>query len=162
MALGGEYRAVEVERDARQAVLGKAVEHQLVVERAQALDAGRIDGAQSSADGGDGGQMAQAHGAFDHVVVGVVLDIAQMTKAEQEVDDEHQHDDVMGVGGGVGQMAKAPSQLVFEAHEGEQVLEEDEAGEGGEGLGVELEGEGTGQAFPCTSFLVRFMVVASC
>ena len=46
-----------------------------------------------------------------------------------------------GVGGGVGQMAKAVSQLVFEVEEGEQVLEEDEAGEGGEGLGVELEDE---------------------
>ena len=72
---------------------------------------------------GDGGEVSQAQGAFDHVVVGVVLDIAQVTKAEQEVDDEHQDDDVMGVGGGVGQMAKASSQLVFEAHEGEQVLE---------------------------------------
>ena len=79
---------------------------------------------------------------FDHVVVGVVVDIAQVTKAEQQVHDEHEDDDVMGVGGGVGQMAKAPSQLLFEAEEGEQVLEQDESGEGGEGLGVELEGEG--------------------
>ena len=85
--------------------------------------------------------MSQAHGAFDHVVVGVVLDVAQVTKAEQQVHDEHEDDDVVGVGGGVGQMAKAVSQLVFEVEEGEQVLEEDEAGEGGEGLGVELEDE---------------------
>ena len=88
MALGAQDRAVEVERDTRQAVLGEAVEHELVVERAQPLDAGCIDGAQSSADGGDGGNVSQAQGAFDHVVVGVVLDIAQVTKAEQEVDDE--------------------------------------------------------------------------
>ena len=143
MAFGARHRAVEVERDARHAVLGEAVEHELVVERAQPLDTARIDGAQSSADGGDGGEVSEAHGALDHVVVGVVLDIAQVTKAEQEVDDEHEDDDVMGVGGGVGQMAKAPPQLVFEAQEREQVLEEDESGEGGEGLGVELEGEGT-------------------
>ena len=98
----------------------------------------------SPADGGDGGEVSQAHGAFDHVVVGVAVDIAQVTKAEQQVHDEHEDDDVVGVGGGVGQMAKALAQFVFEAEEGEQVLEEDEAGEGGEGLGVELEDERTG------------------
>ena len=80
------------------------------------------------------------------------MDIAQVTKAEQQVHDEHEDDEVVGVGGGVGQMAKAPSQLLFEAQEGEQVLEEDEAGEGGEGLGVEFGGRGGGRLFPALRF----------
>ena len=115
MALGAEHRAVEVERDSREAMVGEALEHEAAVECAQPLDAGRIGGAQSPADGGDRGEVSQAHGAFDHVVVGVVVDIAQVTKAEQQVHDEHEDDEVVGVGGGVGQMAKAPSQLLFEA-----------------------------------------------
>ena len=60
MALGTEHRAVEVERDAREALVGEALEHEAAVERAQALDTGGIGGAQSSADGGDGGQVSQA------------------------------------------------------------------------------------------------------
>ena len=92
MALGA--RAIEVERDSREAMVGEAVEHEAAVQCAQPLDAGRIGGAQSPADGGDRGEVSQAHGAFDHVVVGVVLDVAQVTKAEQQVHDEHEDDEV--------------------------------------------------------------------
>ena len=64
VALGAEYRAVEVEGDAHEALLGEALEHEATVECAQPLDAGGIGGAQSPADGGDGGEVSQAHGAF--------------------------------------------------------------------------------------------------
>ena len=60
MALGAEHRAVEVERDSREAMVGEALEHEAAVECAQPLDAGRIGGAQSPADGGDRGEVSQA------------------------------------------------------------------------------------------------------
>lgn len=42
VALGGEHRALEVEGDAREAMLGEALKHEAAVEGAQVLDAGRI------------------------------------------------------------------------------------------------------------------------
>lgn len=108
---------------------------------------GGVGAGQPAADGGDVGEEVQAQGSLDHVVVAVVLDISQLAKAEEPVNDEQQDDEMVFVGGIPCQVAKAVSELLLETEVDEQALEHDEAGEGGEWLFVELHVEDFG-GFP--------------
>ena len=74
----------------------------------------------------------------------VVLEVSQITKAEKSVNDKKEDDEVVLVGGVCCQMAEAVSEFFLEPEVDEQALEQDEAGEQGEWLFVELDGEGFG------------------
>ena len=155
MALGAEHRAVEIQSDSSAVLSGEAVEDEAAVDAAQSMDAGGVGAGQTAADGGDVGEAVQSQRSFDHLIVAVVLDIAQVTKAEKSVNDEQQDDEVMFVGGMSCEVAKAVSELFLECEEDEQSLEHDESGEQCEWLFVELYVESL-RGFPLHVFSATF------
>ena len=106
------------------------------------MDAGGVGAGQTAADGGDVGEDFQAQCSFDHIIVVVILDISQITKAEKSVNDEQEDDEMMFVGGISCQVAKAVSEFFLECEVDEQSLKHNEAGEQGEWLFIELHVEG--------------------
>jgi hypothetical protein len=54
------------------------------------------------------------------------------------MDDQHQHDDMTAYDRASGQVLEAGAKSVFELQSGQEALEDDQAGEGGEGLILEL------------------------
>jgi len=94
---------------------------------------------EHSTERGHVGQAVESQQTFDQGIVAIGATVAEVSKAEQEVDDELEKE-----GGGSedfpgSQVSEAGSQSAGQIENGEELLEEDESGEGSEGLRFKLE-----------------------
>lgn len=91
-AAGPEDRSVEVEGDSTELESRQALTHEIPAELAQSIDAVLLDLRQSPTDGGDIGQSAQAQQAQNHRIVPIEGHFAQLTVAQQDMNDQAEHE----------------------------------------------------------------------
>ena len=91
------HRAVEVQGDARGAECAQTLYNELGGQAAYFGDAGGIGAGERAADSGHARQALEPKRTLDHLVVLVVAHVAQLAVAEQQMHNEHHHDEVMAI-----------------------------------------------------------------
>jgi len=76
---------------------------------------------------------------FDEGIVAIGATVAEIAKAEQEVNDELKEEGGRPEDSSGSEVSEAGSQSAGQIENGEELLEEDESGEGSEGLRFKLE-----------------------
>jgi hypothetical protein len=117
----------------------EAIQDQATTEGAESLDAGRVGGSQSPADGSYVGDAVETEKAFEQGIVAVVAAITKLAEAEEEVDDKNEDDDVMAEDGLRVEVAETGPQGLLETKTGEQRLDQDQTTERGQILSFEAE-----------------------
>ncbi len=139
VAHGGLDRAVEVEGEAGDAEGAQPIETELAAKSAQARDGACVDRSEHAADGRDVGQAAQAEDALHHGIVAIEADIAQLAVTEQQMNDERENDDVVAEDRGDAEVSEAGVEAIAQPESGEELLKEEESGEGSEALLLETQ-----------------------
>lgn len=136
---GGTDRAVEVEGESGGEPGHETIEDEVFEETPKAVDTGPIRLGEGTAEGGDIGKAVEAEEAKDHGVAVVEAGVAEFTVAEEEVDDELEGDAGEAVDGARGEVVEAFAEAMLEVEVVKELLKDDEACEGGEGLIFEAE-----------------------
>jgi hypothetical protein len=102
-------------------------------------DGGGIHLAKHPAEGGHVGQAFKAQQAFHQGVVTVAAAVAEFPEAQEEVEDQLKEDGRPAEDLAHSQVPEAAVESGLELHGGEEMLEEDQPGEGSEGVGLEAD-----------------------
>ena len=137
--LGGTNGAVEVEGESGGEPGHETIEDEVFEETLEAVHAGAVRLGEGAAEGGDIGKAGESEEAKDHGVAVVEAGVAEFTVAEEEVDDELEGDAGEAVDGARGEVVEALAEAMLEVEVVEELLKDDEAGEGGKSLVLEAE-----------------------
>jgi len=140
MSAGGLDGAVEVQGQACESQEGQALEEQLPQQSADILDALGVGVAEHSTERGHIGQAVESQQTFDQGIVAIGAGVAEVAKAEQEMDDELEEEGGRAEDLAGSEVPKAGSQSAGQIQDGEESLEEDQSGEGSERLRLKLQG----------------------
>jgi hypothetical protein len=136
---GGLHRAVEVQGDAGKVELTEPLENQILQQRAEMADGGGVHLAEHSAEGGHVGQAFRAQQAFHQGLVTVAAAVAEFPEAQKEMEDQLEENAGPAEDLAHAQVPEAAVQSGLELHDGEEMLKEDQPGEGSEGVGLETD-----------------------
>ena len=136
---GGVHGAVEVEGEPWGLPRDEAVQNEGAEESAEALDTVGTGFGEGTADGGDIGEAREAEEPEDHGILVIVAGVTQFAVAQEEVDDEEKGDACETVDGTGGEMVEAIPEAFLKPQVVKEPLQDDESGEGGEGLIFETE-----------------------
>jgi len=129
-----QYRAVEVQCDARKPQTAELIQSPLPAKATQMGDTGVIQSRQCPTDGSHIRQTFQPQQAAHHGVVLVVAHILQSAQAQQEMDDQQQRHDTMAEDRADRQVTETPAQLLLQSNAGKQGLVDHQSGERGQSL----------------------------
>ena len=155
-SLGGEHGTVEVQRDPRGLECPEAIQNSLSQEAPECFDAlggGLLEG---PTDGGHRGKSPEPQEALDQWIVPIVSPILQFTKAQEQMNDQLQEHR-----GGMEHLPRTPrleaaTQSALEINAREELLEEDQPGEGGQGLILESQfGQSVGFTLDLGSWILH-------
>jgi hypothetical protein len=136
---GGDDRSVEVEGDADQFQGGQTLEDHAAQEAAEMIDAPGVGLLEHATEGGHVGQALEREETLNHRVVPVRAAVPQFAEAQQPMNDELKEDHRLPEDLAGGPMAETRPQPGLEIKDGEELLDENEPGEGRERLVLELD-----------------------
>ena len=131
------HRAIEVRRHSSKPELTQAFEDEVTILCTQVRDAAIIGPRERPAHRGDFRQMLEPQQPLDHLVIVIVLRIAKLAESQQQMHNQHHHDDRVTVNLAAPEVAEAMPQLLLQSEFGEQALEDDQPRERGQLLRLE-------------------------
>ncbi len=133
-AESGNSTAVEVQSDPGECQLPETFQDQVAAQLPRLGHTQRAGLGQCARDGHYVRQLVEPQDPFDHGIVFVVLDIPEAAKAQDPVHHEQECGEVMPEDGSRAQVREAGTQAFLQLEMGEEVLENDQAGEWGQCL----------------------------